>query len=134
MIENKELPSEYVSIRQVWLQNITRCSEAISNRAKPDTSHEANWQDVGPRTIIYTVRNLKYTLIDYGEALIKTEVDNYYNEFVKPKLKDKMPIGRMANIYEEFFTKIIQVLNKYGMLFEKQPEGYSNVIMTSINP
>jgi len=43
MIEQKEIPSEFVSIRQIWLQNISRCSEAISNRAKPDASHEAEW-------------------------------------------------------------------------------------------
>lgn len=129
MIENKELPSEYVSIRQVWLQNITRCSEAISNRAKPDASHEANWQEVGPRTVIYSVRALYFTLIDYGEALVKSEADRYNKEYVLPKIKDKMPLGAMANLYEKFFTKIIEVLNKYGMLFEKQPEGYSNVVM-----
>ena len=129
MIESKELPSEYVSIRQVWLQNITRCSEAMSNRAKPDASHEANWQEVGARTVIYTVKTLYYTLIDYGEAIVKTEVEKYKTEVINKKLEGKHSVRYIADVYELLFSKIIQVLNKYGMLFEKQPEGYSNVVM-----
>jgi hypothetical protein len=129
MIENKELPSEYVSIRQVWLQNITRCSEAISNRAKPDASHEAEWQEVGARTVIYSVRALYYSLIDYGEAIVKTEVTQYKINVLNKKLEGKHPVGYIADVYETLFTKIIEVLNKYGMLFEKQPKGYSNVEM-----
>jgi len=30
------------------------------------------------------------------------------------------------------FAIIIEVLNKYGMLFESQPKGYSNVEMKSV--
>lgn len=132
MIETKELPSEYISIRQVWLQNIIRCSDAISNRAKPDASHEAAWVDVGPRTVIHTIKALQYTLIDYGEATIKTEVDKFYNDSIRPKLKEKRALNGIADIFETFFAKIIEILNKYGMLFEKQPEGYSNVVMEVI--
>lgn len=129
MLENKELPSEYVSIRQVWLQNITRCSEAMSNRSKPNASHEAEWQKIGNRTVVYTVKALYFTLIDYGEAIVKTEVDNYKKNVIDKKIKDCDSWQNVANIYQELFEKIIEVLNKYGMLFEKQPEGYSNVVM-----
>jgi hypothetical protein len=132
MIENKEIPSEYVSIRQVWLQNITRCSEAISNKAKPDASDEAEWQKIGNRTVANSVKTLYYTLIDYGEAIIKTEVENYKKNVIDEKLKDGDSWQKVANIYEGFFEKIIEVLNKYGMLFEKQPEGYSNVEMSTV--
>jgi len=128
-IDSKEIPGEYVSIRQVWLQNITRCSDAISNRAKPDASYQADWVEVGNRTVIHTVKNLHYSLIDYGEALIKSEVDAYKKEFIIPWLKENKHIGAVADIYEKLFAKIIEVLNKYGMLFEKQPEGYTNVVM-----
>ena len=77
MIENKELPSEYVSIRQIWLQSISRCSDAISNKAKPDASHEANWQEIGNRTVVHTVNALYHSLVDYGEATVRTDVKKY---------------------------------------------------------
>ena len=43
-------------------------------------------------------------------------------------------LGRIhGSVYEaSFFERIIEVLNKYGMLFESQPKGYSNVEMKSI--
>lgn len=34
--------------------------------------------------------------------------------------------------YRRFFEYIIETLNKYGMLFESQPNGYSNVEMKSV--
>ncbi len=39
------------------------------------------------------------------------------------------------NVAEEaikFYHFIIKMLNKYGMLFDCQPEGYSNVEMKSV--
>lgn len=39
----------------------------------------------------------------------------------------------VASIYQKFFEKMIELLNKYGMLFESTPKGYSNVEMRSIN-
>ena len=170
MIESKELPSEYVSIRQVWLQNITRCSEAMSNRAKPDASHEAEWQEIGNRTVVYTVNSLYHSLVDFGEAIIRTDVNKYYNDTFVPDINHIWKLWE-GNITEEYVIKkypelensldieekveelkhkrpsasccwrknaqasiklydfIIQVLNKYGMLFQEQPQGYSNVIM-----
>ena len=132
MIDSKEIPKEYVSIRQIWLVNINRCSEAISNRAKPDMSQEGNWQEIGQRTVIQTVKALHYTLIDYGEATVKTEIDRYKEINIYPKLEKGMEIGRVANLYEKLFMKIIEVLNKYNMLFEQAPEGYSNVTMEAV--
>jgi hypothetical protein len=132
MIEQKEIPSEFVSIRQIWLQNISRCSEAISNRAKPDASHEAELIKIGHRTVVYSVKTLYYTLVDYGEALIKTEVDNYKKNVVDKQLKDGDSWQNVANTYQEFFEKIIEVLNKYGMLFQEKPRGYSNVNMGAL--
>lgn len=132
MKTDKEIPIEYVSIRQIWLQNINHCCEAISNRAKPDVSQEGNFQEIGDRTVTHTVKALRYTLIDYGEAIIKTEVENYFNKVIEPQLKKTNSWHNVANLYQKLFEKIIEVLNKYGMLFEKQPEGYSNVVMEGI--
>ena len=132
MIENKDIPSEYVSIRQVWLRQIDRCNEAISNRAKPDSSHDAEWYDVGKRTVVYCVKALCYSLIDYGEAKVKTEVNVYREQEVNPKLEKAKSWDGSANIYQELFEKIIETLNKYGLLFESSPKGYSNVEMRSV--
>ena len=173
MIENKELPSEYVSIRQIWLQNISRCSEAISNRAKPDASEQANWQEIGNRTVVYTVDTLYHSLVDFGEAIVRTDVKKYYFDSYKkeikhvwklwkgnitedyvreryPDLKSDFDIERKVEKLQEkkpsagwcwrenadesvkLFDFIIQTLNKYGMLFQEQPKGYSNVIMEEI--
>ena len=173
MIENKELPSEYVSIRQIWLQSISRCSDAISNKAKPDASHEANWQEIGNRTVVHTVNALYHSLVDYGEATVRTDVKKYRNkkynpvidniwdlyrgniteEYVKEKypdlksfeiarkkdeLRENRPSGSRCwaeNARESIllFDFIIQTLNKYGMLFQEQPQGYSNVEMKSLS-
>ena len=173
MIENKELPSEYVSIRQIWLQSISRCSDAISNKAKPDASHEANWQEIGNRTVVHTVNALYHSLVDFGEATVRTDVKKYRNkkynpvidniwdlyrgniteEYVKEKypdlksfeiarkkdeLRENRPSGSRCwaeNARESIllFDFIIQTLNKYGMLFQEQPQGYSNVEMKSVS-
>ena len=132
MIGNKEMPVEYVSIRQVWLQNINRCCEAMGNRAKPDASHEGNWQEVGARTVYHSVKSLYYSLVDYGEAKVKTDCDRIRKEFVSPQLKDNRSVDKCADIYQLFFEKMIQVLNRYGMLFDSQPQGYTNVEMKSV--
>ena len=39
---------------------------------------------------------------------------------------------RISSIKKEKLKFIIETLNKYGMLFESQPQGYSNVEMKSI--
>ncbi len=132
MIEPKDLPREYVSIRQVWLMQINRCNEAISNRAKPDASEDAYFQQVGQRTVVYAVKSLYLSLVDYGEAKVKTECKKLWNEDFSPKLDKVTSWGKSANIYQKFFEAIIDVLNKYGMLFESTPKGYSNVEMRSV--
>ena len=132
MVDNKVIPKEFVSIRQIWLNNINRCCEAIANRAKPDVSPEGNWVEIGQRTVVYSVLALNYSLVDYGEAKIKTEIDRYLKEIVNPKIKQSNNWSGNAEVHQKFFEKIIQVLNKYGMLFESQPKGYSNVEMESV--
>ena len=132
MIDDKKIPEEFVSIRNVWLGNISRCCEAISNRAKPDASAEGGFQDVGPRTVFHTVNALYYSLIDYGEALVKTDCAKIKKEFVQPKMQEGMSWHSIASVYQKFFEKMIEVLNKYGMLFESTPKGYSNVEMRSV--
>ena len=151
MIENKELPSEYVSIRQVWLMGINDCRRAIGQRVITEAGELKYDLDAGERTIVYTVHALYYSLVDYGEALVRSDVDKWYNEVYKPRNRAiwepievsdedrasrsysiKNAWDRHALLCEEMFDFIIQTLNKYGMLFLEQPKGYSNVEMKSV--
>lgn len=129
MIDNKELPQEYVSIRQVWLKQITRCSEAISMRYKNDmTITNGVVQNVGDRFVGESVLSLYFLLVDYGEATIKSEVEQRLFD-----LKSNEDFSKNAVLYyQRLFEYIIEVLNKYGMLFESNPKGYSNTVMKSV--
>lgn len=129
MIDNKELPQEYVSIRQVWLKQITRCSEAISMRYKNDmTITNGVVQNVGDRFVGESVLSLYFLLVDYGEATIKSEVRKRLFD-----LKSNEDFSKNAVLYyQRLFEYIIEVLNKYGMLFESNPKGYSNTVMKSV--
>ncbi|MCJ7571087.1 MAG: hypothetical protein MUO82_04325 [Candidatus Thermoplasmatota archaeon] len=40
--------------------------------------------------------------------------------------------SEQARLSERLFNFIIKTLNKYGMLFEEQPQGFSNVEMKSV--
>ncbi|HWR64194.1 MAG TPA: hypothetical protein VN365_07330 [Candidatus Thermoplasmatota archaeon] len=158
MIEAKEIPSEFVSIRQIWLKGIDDCRRAIGQRAIQESSGERVDLVVGDRTVCYMVGSLYHSLVDYGEALIRSDVDRYFHEQYEPVIREiwDTPMQRddvrttfsaadgdnqlsnnerwrlhcieAINLYE----CIIQTLNKYGMLFEQQPLGYSNVEMKSV--
>jgi len=163
MTEDKELPSEYISIRQIWLQGINDCRKAISQVASmEDVSALKIERDTGERTIVHTVNALYLSLVDFGEALIRTDVDKWMQEYCKPenkkiwgKIQKKEVRGRIvfagtsdedgtsevdisakwkasAKLACELYDYIIQTLNKYGMLFQEQPQGYSNVEMKSV--
>ena len=129
MIENREIPKEYISIRQVWLQQINRCLEAMTYQdMKDDHSHGF----AGDSAVVDGIRGLYYTLVDFGEARVKSDVDKKYNEWKLRNLKNEKKFLTSA-VQKKKFEIIIQVLNRYGMLFDSQPQGYSNVIMQSID-
>jgi hypothetical protein len=165
---DKEIPSEYMSIRQIWLSRIDDCGRAISQRAMQDPTYDRAELNIGERTVVFTIDALYYTLVDFGEALIRTDVDQYKEKIFTPKLKEiwesweknqddeeeeeeesvqfavlknKDKTARKRSVRDcwqdharesmKFFDFIIKTLNKYGMLFEKQPMGFSNVEMRS---
>lgn len=129
MIESKELPKEFVSIRQVWLRQIDRCNEAFSKRYMMDVKDEHTGR-IGQQTIAECVMALHTNLIDFGEALIKTDVDAWKKErWTKCSTSESRAVIRT---YTDLFEFIIQTLNRYGMLFDSQPRGFSNVEMKSV--
>ena len=68
-------------------------------------------------------------LVDYGEAPIKSEVEAWYKSHIKDM--DGADSFKVHNFYRRWFEFMVQTLNKYGMLFESQPKGYSNTEMKS---
>jgi len=129
MMEDKELPSEYVSIRQVWIKSINRVAESIAYRFKHDVSDQWSEQ-TGQQTVIESIISLRALLVDYGEAPIRTEVDEWHEKHRKEM--SNADSYKLHNIYRRWFEYMVQTLNKYGMLFDSQPQGYSNVIMEEI--
>jgi len=140
MKQDKELPNEYISIRQIWLRRIEDCGRAISQRAVMEPNMDRLDLEIGDRTVVYSVQALYFSLVDFGEAILKSDTDQYYNNIFDPKAKEiwssKQDNNKKwiqhAKLAIELYAFIIQTLNKYGMLFEKQPEGYSNVEMKSV--
>ena len=131
MIEDKQIPSEYVSIKQVWLMQINRCIESLTNRYKADITVDGSYRDinnVGRITISESILALYYSLVDYGEATLKTEAKQKLNEFREQKDFEE----NRVYYYKQFFEFIIETMNKYGMLFDTNPQGYTNVEMESI--
>ena len=130
MIEDKELPVEYVNIRQAWIKAINRVAEAIAYRYKQDVHDPEELSRIGQQTVIESIVALKVLLVDYGEAPIKTEVEAWH-EAHRSEMENADSF-KLHIIYMRWFEFMIQTLNKYGMLFESQPKGYSNVEMKSV--
>ena len=133
MMEDKELPTEYVSIRNAWIKAINRVAEAIAYRYRNDVLQTGQFLDTqtGYNTVIESIIALHCLMVDYGEAPILSEVNDWYDTNKGEKLKNKDNRDRML-FYQDLFRFMIKTLNKYGMLFETQPKGYSNVNMESI--
>jgi hypothetical protein len=88
MMEQKDLPNEYLSIRTIWLRGIEECRKAISQVANLEASSERReFHVAGARTVCYTVDALNLSLVDFGEATIKTDVDAWMDEHYNPELR-----------------------------------------------
>ena len=169
MIEPKELPSEFVSLRQLWMKRIDDCGRAMSQVANLDTASEMKEEyAAAPRTIVYSVGALYFSLVDVGEATILSDVTAWKEKHHDPKinklwgsktLKEGDETATFAGLREDkiidppkeqkiltnsekwwahsresqfLYHQILIILNVYGMLFQEQPKGYSNVIMESV--
>jgi len=130
MIENKDLPQEYVSIRQIWLRQIDRCTEAISHRYMKDVADDRS-RESGGATVVESIIALHHTLVDYGDATIRSDVDKWKKEKLTKTSPDDTPHSRVYK-YQQLFDYIIKTLNRYGMLFDSSPAGYTNTEMRSI--
>jgi hypothetical protein len=123
-----EIPEEVIHIRQAWIKAINRVAEAIAYRFKRDVNDQYSERS-GIETVVESVVALKCILVDYGEATIESDVMDWYK-----KNFEKMEKGDMKRMmfYRSWFEYMVKTLNKYGMLFDTQPKGYSNVEMKSV--
>ena len=122
-----EIPEEVIHIRQAWIKAINRVAEAIAYRFKRDVNDQYS-EKSGQQTVVESVLALKCILVDYGEATIKSDVMDWYNNNFEKAKKNAMDV---MHFYRKWFEFMVETLNKYGMLFDTQPKGYSNVEMKS---
>ena len=123
-ISNQEGAGEYISIKQVWLRQLDRCNEALSNYSLK--AHQGD-EETGVRAAIASVGVLVINLIDYGDAPIKSDYLKW-REGHKKTLNEINPFGQAHRKLEA----IIEILNKYQMLHDSLPKGYSNVILEGV--
>jgi len=121
-ISEQEGASDYISIRQVWLRQLDRCNEALSNYALKTRDGD---EETGVRAAAAAVGTFILNLIDYGDAPIKTE---YLEWRDKKNFKGLYQIA----IAQMKLEKIIEILNKYQMLHDSLPRGYSNVTLEGV--
>ena len=123
-ISEQEGSGEYISIKQVWLRQLDRCNESLSNFALKTFQGDT---EPAIRAAVSSVGVLVINLIDFGDAPIKTEYLKWRNEN-KKTFKELYPIA----IAQVKLEKIIEILNKYQMLHDSLPRGYSNVILEGV--
>jgi hypothetical protein len=129
MIRDKDAPDEVIHIRQAWIKAINRVAEAIAYRYKRDVNDQYRGKS-GIETVVETVIALKCILVDYGEATVASDVIEWHNKNIDTMKKGDM--NRMS-FYRKWFEYMVQTLNRYGMLFDSQPKGYTNTEMRSIH-
>ena len=123
-ISEQEASGEFISIKRVWLRQLDRCNEALSNYSLK--VHQGD-EESGVRAAIASVGVLIINLVDYGDAPIKTE-------FLKWRAENKETFEKRYQIAiaQLKLEKIIEILNKYQMLHDSLPHGYSNVVLEGV--
>ena len=123
-IEQQEAAGEFISIKQIWLAQINRCNEALSNY---NLKLREDDEFASMKAAIASVDVLVLNLIDYGDAPIKTEFNRWFQDN-----EHRFEGKALISIAKWKLEKIIDILNKYQMLHDSLPRGYSNVILESI--
>lgn len=131
MIESKQSKDNIINIQQVWMKAIDRVAESLSKRYMMDVNDPMREGNTGQLMVIESIIAFRCLLVDYGEAVVRSDVDRWRDEHEK-ELKDRDDhMGRMM-WYRNWFDYMIKTLNRYGLLFETMPKGYSNVEIKSV--
>lgn len=129
MIQNKDIPVDFLNIRQVWLRQIDRCNDAISRRYLTDLQDHCS-EMAGVQLVVESIHALHISLIDWGDAPIKSDVDRWVETvYHKQSKKEQELLLKWAKLK---FGFILERLNRYGLLYDSAPKGYSNVSMKSV--
>lgn len=121
-ISEQEAAGDFISIKQIWLRQIDRCNELLTNY-----NLKGQYSESGVTAAISSVHVLIMNLVDYGDSPLKSEF-NEWLESNKSKLKEESRFA-VANLK---FEKVILILNKYQMLHDSLPRGYTNVVMEGV--
>jgi|GEM_PF-6015664 len=131
MIEQqKDVPEDVIRIQQAWIKAINRVAEALAYRFKTDSMDQSQ-QESGTETVIESILALYCLLVDYGEATVRSDVARWKEEH-DADFKVKVSEFRKMQVYRIWFEFMVQTMNKYGLLFDSMPRGYSNVEMKSV--
>jgi hypothetical protein len=131
MIEKaKDIPGDVIRIQQAWIKAINRVAESLAYRFKTDTM-DREAQLSGTETVVESIIALQCLLVDYGEALVRTDVMRWQLEH-DAEFKEKCSNMKKMYVYRRRFEFMIETLNKYGLLFDTMSRGYSNVEMKSV--
>jgi len=124
-----------LNAKQLLMEAISDSRRAIAQRSMIESGvYEKRIDNTGDRYIIDSIRSLYILLFDYGDATIRSDVDDYYKKnYIKKievlnKKKEKDWYAK-ADESIKLFDFIMKTLNKYGILIADQPEGFSNVII-----
>ena len=126
----KDIPEDVIRIQQAWIKAINRVAEALAYRFKTDNIDQVG-QLAGTETVIESIIALQCLLVDYGEALVRTDVMRWKEEHDK-EFHANVPDMKKMKVYRNWFEFMVQTMNKYGLLFDSAPRGYSNVEMKSV--
>jgi hypothetical protein len=85
----------------------------------------------GTETVIESIIALQRLLVDYWEALVRTDVLRWQQEHDADFNEKVTPYSKMQ-VFRCWFEYMVQRMNKYGLLFDAMPRGYSNVEMKSV--
>ena len=125
-ISEQEGAGDFISIKQIWLRQIDRCNELLSNYTLKGSDNES-----GYNAAIASVNVLIINLVDYGDAPIKTEYNVWEKTWYKEHESELDNISALTFARKKFGT-VIKILNKYQMLHDALPRGYTNVVMEGV--
>lgn len=131
MIEQgKDVPENVIRIQQAWIKAINRVAEALAYRYRNDNLDKFT-QQAGVEMVIESVVALYSLLVDYGEATVRSDVSRWRDEH-DADFKKKGSEGERMRLYRRWFEYMVQTMNRYGLLFDSMPRGYTNVEMEVI--
>ena len=116
-----------LNAKQLLMEAISECRRAISQRSMIESGmYEKKQLSSGDRYIIDSIKALHTILFDYGNATVRTDVNEYYEKTYKKKIEELYKEKKddwygKADESIKLFDFIMKTLDKYGILFSDNP-------------